>query len=215
MPENKIYIAAAGSGKTTFIIEQVKGMLRNAQDCAKKIFVITYTQNNQENIIRRFQTIYGNMPNKVIVIGWFSFLLDYWIRPFKGTVIESLYDRHVGLIMTEQISGVKTNSNGTHWTTYKNDTEKFLCKNGSKLYSDKLSEFAYRCWEKNKGTLLSRLFEITDTIFIDEAQDLVAWDFEIIKLLMQKSNVKCVLCGDPRQHTFSTSPSSKNNIGVR
>lgn len=38
----------------------------------------------------------------------------------------------------------------------------------------------------------------------------MAWDYEIIKLLIRKTNVNCILCGDPRQHTYSSSPSTKN-----
>jgi DNA helicase-2/ATP-dependent DNA helicase PcrA len=46
-------------------------------------------------------------------------------------------------------------------------------------------------------------------VFIDEFQDLAGWDLEVIRCLLQ-SGIRVTLVGDPRQHTYSTNPSSKN-----
>ena len=49
MSNNIIYIAAAGSGKTSLILNQVNNRLLS-ENTDKKIGIITYTLKNQENI---------------------------------------------------------------------------------------------------------------------------------------------------------------------
>ena len=209
MANNTIYIAAAGAGKTTLILKQAIELYKKGLPNGKKILIITYTDNNQNNIRQKFLSEYGLIPKDIVILGWFTFLLAYWIRPFKGTVIEQLYDRHIGMSFVEGISGTKTLPNGHIITTYHNDAEKFLDSSLKYLYSDKMAEFAYKCWEQNKPDLLDRMSNIADTIFIDEAQDLAAWDFEIIKTLIRSDKINCMLYGDPRQRTYKTSASTK------
>lgn len=210
MMSNKIYISAAGSGKTTFILNQAINQHKQGLPDGKRILIVTFTNNNQINIRDRILNQYGYIPRNIEVSGWYSFVLDYWIRPFKGTVLEQLYECHIGLSFVEGISGTKKLPNGKIINTYHNDTEKFLCKKQNGIYSDKLSEFAFKCWENNKNELIDRLSNIVDTLYIDEVQDLAAWDYELMKILLKSNKIKCVLCGDPRQHTFSTTSSSKN-----
>ena len=209
MANNTIYIAAAGAGKTTLILKQAIELYKKGLPNGKKILIITYTDNNQNNIRQKFLSEYGLIPKDIVILGWFTFLLAYWIRPFKGTVIEQLYDRHIGMSFVEGISGTKTLPNGHIITTYHNYAEKFLDSSLKYLYSDKMAEFAYKCWEQNKTDLLNRMSNIADTIFIDEAQDLAAWDFEIIKTLIRSDKINCMLYGDPRQRTYKTSASTK------
>lgn len=210
MTNNTIYIAAAGSGKTTFILNQAVALHKHGLPEGKKILIVTYTDNNQSNIREKIVKKYGYIPKDILVTGWYAFLLDYWIRPFKGSVLEQLYERHIGLAFVEGISGTKKLPNGQVRTTYRNDTEKFLDKKQRNLYSDKLAEFAFKCWESNQDALIERLSNIVDIIYVDEAQDLAAWDYEVMKILFKSGKVRCILCGDPRQHTFSTTPASKN-----
>ncbi len=209
MANSTIYIAAAGTGKTTFILRQAIELYQRGLPEGKKILIVTYTDNNQNNIRQKFLNEYGFIPKDIVILGWFTFLLVYWIRPFKGTVIEQLYNRHIGMSFVEGISGTKTLPGGRVITTYHNNVEKFLDSSLKHLYSDKMAEFAYKCWEQNKADLLDRISNIADTIFIDEAQDLSAWDFEVMKTLIRSDKVNCILYGDPRQSTYKTSASAK------
>ena len=211
MANNTIYIAAAGAGKTTLIIRKAIELYKSGLLEGKKVLIITYTDNNQNNIRQKFLDEYGLVPKNIVILGWFTFLLVYWIRPFKGTVIEQLYNRHIGMSFIEGISGAKTLPNGQVITTYHNNAEKFLDSSQTHLYSDKIAEFAYKCCEQNKTDLLNRISNIADTVFIDEAQDLAAWDFEIIKTLIKSDKVNCILYGDPRQSTYKTTASSKHS----
>ena len=145
MANNTIYIAAAGAGKTTLIIRKAIELYKSGLLEGKKVLIITYTDNNQNNIRQKFLDEYGLVPKNIVILGWFTFLLVYWIRPFKGTVIEQLYNRHIGMSFVEGISGTKTLPNGQIITTYHNNAEKFLDSSQTHLYSDKMAEFAYKC----------------------------------------------------------------------
>lgn len=71
---NKVVLnAVAGSGKTTYIIEQL--------DITKKSLILTYTINNQDNLKERIIKEYGYMPENIYVYGYFEFLLNFIIKP--------------------------------------------------------------------------------------------------------------------------------------
>lgn len=213
MEGNNIYVAAAGSGKTSFIIKKLIERYRYGIG-EKKLIAITYTARNQENVKNKISKYFGGIiPGNIEILGWYSFLLDYWIRPFKGTVLDILYEKNISIIKVDGQSGIQKMPNGKVICTYHSDEEKFLNKEHDCIFSDKLAEFAYKCYEKNKLTLQQRLSNIIDSIFIDEIQDLSGWDFEIIKVIVQSSYpVNCILCGDPRQQTYKSSSSSKNKV---
>ncbi len=211
MSNNTIYIAAAGSGKTTLILNQVFAKLTDG-NLEKKIGIITYTRKNQENIKARILKKFQYIPSSIQLMGWYSFLLDYWIRPFKGDVLPELYDRHVGMYFTDHPSGLRKGNNGTYYRTYKKGElwKKYFIKNKCDLFSDKLSEFAMECFNLNKNELINRISNIFDVIYVDEAQDLSGWDFDIIKILAKSQKIDVILCGDPRQNTYSTNFGIKN-----
>lgn len=211
MSNNTIYIAAAGSGKTTLILDQVFAKLTDS-NFEKKIGIITYTRKNQENIKARILKKFQYIPSRIQLMGWYSFLLDYWIRPFKGDVLPELYDRHVGMYFTDQPSGLRKGNNGTYYRTYKKGElwKKYFIKNKCDFFSDKLSEFAMECFNLNKNELINRISNIFDVIYVDEAQDLSGWDFDIMKILAKSQKIDIILCGDPRQNTYSTNFGIKN-----
>lgn len=84
----------------------------------------------------------------------------------------------------------------------------FLTKNI--IYKDYIAEFALECIIKNKISLQKYLPSIFDTIYIDEAQDLCGYDFEILKFLLQKTNVPIIVAGDAKQTTYTTANVRKN-----
>ena len=211
--ENICYIASAGAGKTTHIINLVCEQLDNIKQHHKKIAIVTYTTNNQSIIEDRIKQQLGFIPNNIIVLGWFEFLLRYWINPYKGDIIGDLYNRHISIKFVDKPSGVRQDlQTGKYFYTYQKHelAKKYLTSNKEKIFSDKLSEFAYECYNKNKTTLLIRLENIFDSIFFDESQDFAGHDFEILKVILKSKSIWCVLAGDPRQHTFSTHVSRKN-----
>lgn len=208
MKENKLYIAAAGAGKTTFLVNHAIDLVQ--ENTTFDVAFITFTQKNQNEIRKRFQQNIGYIPEQIKIMGWYSFLLSYCIKPFMGSVIPDLCCKNVGISLSEGLSGIMKDNNGGIYYKYKaNDLKsKYLTlENG--FYTDKLSEFAFECYKKNKKNFLTRLSNIFSHILIDEVQDLSAWDYEIVRLLIMNKNISIKLCGDIRQSTYSTTPSPK------
>lgn len=202
MKNNKLIIAAAGSGKTTFLVnkalEQKEG----------KVLITTYTQANEAEIRKKIIEINKCIPENVTVQTWFSFLLQHGVRPFQGNLFEK---KIRGLILVNSQSGLKAYSKSKQPIYFgeEKEFEKYYFSNGLKIYSDKLSKFVFRCNEKSDGSVIDRLARIYKHIYIDEVQDLAGYDLELLKLLFKCSS-DILLVGDPRQGTYSTNSSSKN-----
>lgn len=201
MNNNKLIVAAAGSGKTTFLVNEA---LRRKEG---KILLTTFTQANEAEIIKKIIEINKCIPENMTVQTWFSFLLQHGVRPYQG----SLFEKGIkGLVLASGQSGVKYYSKGTPvYFGEEKEFEKHYFTDNLKIYSDKLPKFVCRCNEKTNGEVIDRLSRIYSHIFIDEVQDLSGYDLELLKLLF-KCKIVTLLVGDPRQGTYSTSNSSKN-----
>jgi DNA helicase-2/ATP-dependent DNA helicase PcrA len=191
MGNNKLIIAGAGSGKTTFLIDEA------IKHRDKKILITTYTQANEVEIKNKIIEKINYIPENITVQTWFSFLLKHGVRPYQGII----FDKRInGLILVNSKSAMFVR---------KADTEKYYFTKDVKIFSDKISEFVCAVNEETKGAVVSRISKIYSKIFIDEVQDLAGYDLELIKLLFN-SKSEVLLVGDPRQGTYSTNSSSKN-----
>ena len=79
---NRLLIAAAGSGKTTFLVDEA---LKQKEG---KILITTYTQANEEEIRKKIIEKNKVIPENITVQTWFSFLLKHGVRPFQGVLFE-------------------------------------------------------------------------------------------------------------------------------
>lgn len=188
---NKLIIAAAGSGKTTFLVQEAL----KKKDA--KILITTYTQANEEEIRRKFIKINKCIPNNVVIQTWFSFLLQHGVRPYQGCKFD------------EEITGLVLMNGQSAQGSRENDVKRHYFTSTNKIYSDKLSKFVVMCNEKSGGAVIDRLSRIYTDIFIDEVQDLAGYDLNFLKLLF-KTKINVLLVGDPRQGTYSTNNASKN-----
>lgn len=197
MMNNHCLVAAAGAGKTTYIIEKaIEALIANQKT---KVLIITLTLKNQDNIKDRINQLPISFAKRIKVSGWYQFLLKYIIRPYKGDVITDLYDRNVSMHWSE---ANQTISYGKFQKPrYSADDIKTKYLKNWKIYKNYLSEFASECIEKNQDTCINRLSTIFSHIFIDESQDMAGFDFEVIKSLLF-SSICITIVGDPRQHTY-------------
>jgi len=138
------------------------------------------------------------------VWSWFSFLLRELARPYQRT----LHDRRI---------------DGIHWTEGRSDRYanqrnigRFYFSDKRLVYSDKLARFICECDKASTGAVIRRLEHRFDRIYIDEIQDMAAYDIELIELIL-RSKVKLTLVGDHRQATFRTNNAAKNSAytGIR
>lgn len=200
---NKLIIAGAGTGKSTFIIEKALELSKD-----KKILITTYTNENEEEIKKKMIKKEGCIPANIKIQTWWSFLLKHGVKPYQGIMFEQLYDKNIkGLNLVSEKSGTYK-VNGKIYPYPKTKIEYYFSKQ-LKIYSDKISDFIINCNEKSKGAVIKRLETIYDYLYVDEVQDLAGYDLEIIKLLF-KSNINIELVGDPRQVTYLTHNSTKN-----
>lgn len=195
MKTNRLVIAAAGSGKTTFLVTEALSQ-RDGNG-----LITTYTQANEAEIRKRFVEMNGCVPSHVTIQTWFSTLLQHGIRPYQG----GLYDEPIrGMLLVNEPSALRY-AQGTRKVYFGEAThfEQHYFTNDSKVYSDKISKLVIRCNETSEGAVFKRLSSIYSHIFIDEIQDLAGYDLEIVKLLL-KSDSSILFVGDPRQVTYLT-----------
>lgn len=191
MKNNKLIIAAAGSGKTTFLIEEA---IKNRE---KKVLITTYTQANEAEIKKKIIEKINYIPENITIQTWFSFLLKHGVRPYQG------------IIFDKRINGLILVNNKSALYVRKTETEKYYFTKDIKIYSDKISEFVCAVNEKTNSAVINRISNVYSKIFIDEIQDLAGYDLELLKLLFS-SKSEVLLVGDPRQGTYSTNSASKN-----
>jgi DNA helicase-2/ATP-dependent DNA helicase PcrA len=196
MNNNKLIIAAAGSGKTRTLVREALKITD------KNILITTFTEANKAGIKKKIIKETGScIPQNITVQTWYSFLLQHGVRPFQGSMSDDLWDKKIGFFQQSGTSAM-----------YTSETEDFLkhyFTKDLKIYSDKISKFVIKLNEKANEDIIKRISIIYPNIFIDEVQDLAGYDLEILKLLFNsKSNI--LLVGDPRQGTYSTHNSRKN-----
>jgi DNA helicase-2/ATP-dependent DNA helicase PcrA len=205
MNKNKLIIAAAGSGKTTYLVNQA------IECCNEKVLITTYTIENEIEIRSKIIELCKCIPSHITILTWFSLLIHHGVKPYQGSLNCSLFDNNVnGLILVNEKSGFKGNYAGNP-LYYAEDTEfkNHYFTNNWKIFSDKLSKLVCRANENTNGEVINRLSRIYPNIFIDEIQDLAGYDLEIVKLLF-KSQSRITLVGDPRQVTYLTHNEAKH-----
>lgn len=202
MKSNKLIVAAAGAGKTTFLVNEALKL----KD--ERVLITTYTQANEAEIRKKIIEVNHCIPPNVTVQTWFSFLLQHGVRPFQGGLFEK---QITGLILVNSQSGLKgyTKFKQPIYFGEEKEFERHYFSKEIKIYSDKISKFVFRCNIKSDGAVVERLCNIYSHIFIDEVQDLAGYDLELLKLLFKASS-NTLLVGDPRQGTYSTNSSAKN-----
>ncbi len=190
MGNNELIIATAGSGKTTYLVKEALKI----KD--ENVLVTTYTDENEEEIKKKFILENRVIPDNVTIQTWFSFLIQHGVKPFRG----GIFDERV---------------NGLHFCNVRSaigikeaDTKRYYFDNNNRIYSDKVSSFTLKCNECNNGEVINRMSKIYPNIFIDEVQDLASYDLDFLDQLFD-SRSRIILVCDPRQGTYSTSNSLK------
>ncbi|CDE72998.1 superfamily I DNA and RNA helicases [Acidaminococcus sp. CAG:917] len=187
--KNKFIIACAGSGKTTKIV-------KDSLQSSDSILITTFTDENCDEIRRKFYKINGFIPANVEILPWFTFELRHLINPFLLPYINT------------DIKGINLVSYQSAPYTNQQSQNHYLDSN-NRIYSDKIALLAYNTIIERKDKIINRLNRLFKKIYIDEFQDFAGYDLEIVKVLMQ-NRFTITLVGDPRQKTYTTHFSRKN-----
>jgi superfamily I DNA/RNA helicase len=200
----KLLIASAGAGKTHLISDEACQITKDE----KRVLIITYTESNQREIIAKYKSMGGAKRGRIVVKGWFTFLLEDIIRPYQNEVFST------------RIGSINFTSSNPHRRgnfTVKGTAEKvdgnynprhFLTNCKTKAHTEFLSKLATVMAKESKLKPIKRLSAIYQKIFIDEVQDLAGWDFDFLKLL-SKSTTPITCVGDFRQTIYSTTSNPK------
>ena len=79
---SSLIIAAAGAGKTTFLVKK-------ALEISENVLITTYTDANEQSIRDKFYEINGCIPSNVTIMPWFSLLIKHGIRPYQSYLINN------------------------------------------------------------------------------------------------------------------------------
>lgn len=186
---NELTLAVAGSRKTQGIVERCASLPSD-----RRVLVLTYTQTNQEELRSRLKQYAGDHHN-IEVMGWFSFLLSHFAKPF-------IPFKFLG----QRVHGFNFDGIPSRFASGKS---RFFDSNGA-AYACELGRLAHELVADSKGALLRRLESIYDEILIDEVQDLSSHDWEIFDVLL-RSSIDIRMVGDIRQSVLATNPRSKKN----
>lgn len=186
---NFVTLAVAGSRKTQGIVEHCAALPHD-----RRALVLTYTQTNQAELRGRLAK-YAAGHSGLAVMGWFTFLLRDFARPF-------LPFKFAGA----RVCGFNFEGRPHRMAMGR---RRFFDSNGA-VYACELGRLAHELVGASKGSLLRRLECIYDEILIDEVQDLSGHDWEIIDVLLS-SAIEIRMVGDIRQSVLSTNPRSKKN----
>lgn len=193
--ENRLVIAAAGSGKTTYLVEQAL----KVRD--QRVLITTYTESNEAEIRQKFFDLVGHVPANVAIMTWFSLLITHGVLPFQGCV----FDFPVrGMLLVQAQSAIRyTNRFGVGVPWPENDIAHHFFDGQGRVFSDKLSKLVIRCNDMSGGAVIDRLSRVFPHVFVDEVQDLAGYDLDILEALA-RSPVRLLMVGDPRQVTYLT-----------
>lgn len=186
---NHLTLAVAGSRKTQGLVEHCAKLPKD-----RRVLVVTFTQTNQMELRARLRKYAGDHLGTE-VMGWFTFLIRHFARPFLPFKFQG-----------KRVRGFDFEGRPHRMAK---GIQRFLNSNDA-VYACELGRLAHELISASKGTLMRRLECIYDEILIDEVQDLSSHDWEIVDALFD-SSIDVRLVGDIRQAVLATNPRSSKN----
>lgn len=182
-----VIFAVAGSGKTTYILNQLS--------LERRALILTYTVKNLENLRNGVIRKYGYMPSNIVVSSYFTFLYNYCYKPVLSYRLGA--------------SGINWNPNPA---TYAKMTEKrYFVDRGNRLYSNRIAKLLKH--HEVESLVLERLKKYFDVIYVDEVQDFGGHDFNFLKTIAS-APIDLLFVGDFNQHTYDTSHDGNINSNL-
>lgn len=187
--DKRVILAVAGSGKTSYIIDQIDGEAR--------VLIITYTRNNIENLKDKIIKKIGYIPKGVYIYSYFTFLYSFCFRPLLGNSIETK-----GIYWDQP----------PPWTLKKSRSSmEFYLNRSGYIYHNRIAKFL-----EEKGVLeevKGRIRKYFSHIYIDEIQDFGGHDFNLLPAIADSTD-NILFVGDFFQHTYDTSRDGRVNEGL-
>ncbi|WP_216082947.1 UvrD-helicase domain-containing protein [Candidatus Mycoplasma haematohominis] len=222
--------AAAGTGKTTILVERIK-YLRESGIPLNQILAFTYTNKAAEHMK---QKIYKELNESIPYVGTIHSILESWIKPhlnLNSNYIElideedeiRLLNKCKRKLKKEQESPNKTIKRfnkkklriDTEWD--KQDDELFknykeiMSAHGKLSFNDILTNTLELL--ETRPDFLKQIQNKYKAIFIDEVQDITEVQFQIIKKILKgQPNINFFAVGDPNQCIFQFAYAKENTF---
>jgi len=174
--DKKVMFSVAGSGKTTYILNQL--------NLERRALLITYTNSNLFNLQKGVLRKFGHFPQNIKVYTYFNFLYQFCYRPFLSYAMKA--------------KGINWKPNPNLYA--KNDAR--YVDDYQRLYSNRIAKLLDERVVLER--IKQRLVKYFDVLYIDEVQDFAGHDFNFLKQLAG-APVQMLFVGDFYQHTFDTS----------
>ncbi len=188
--DKRVVLAVAGSGKTRSIIESLS--------LEKRSLIITYTNNNYENLRQRIIEKFGEMPPNISLCTYFSFIYSFCYLPCAYYRVGSRSINYNEKHESFPRKGVDS-KHPLYYMDYNNN----LLGNRISLL---VGNFAL-------NETISRIEKFYDQFVIDEVQDFAANDFNFINQLAD-ARVEVLYVGDYFQHTYDTSVDGNTKMNL-
>ncbi len=181
--DKRIIQAVAGSGKTTYILEQLS--------TEKRSLIITYTNDNYRNLESGIRAKFnGCVPPNITLLTYFTFLNSFCYKPYLGYKWRTrgfYYDQPpVWTSRKKQDGSVRA-----HYVSV-----------GNLLFHNRAAKLLLKTDTGQK--IVERINKYFDALFVDEVQDFAANDFNLL-ISLSNADVSMLFVGDVSQHTFDTS----------
>lgn len=189
MDNKRLILSVAGSGKTTLIT--------NSLSLTKRALIITYTNNNYENLRYKVAKKFGCIPENIEIMTYFKFLYTFCHKPLlHNKVMEKGIDFHIPPMHTQRIP--------------RTDQRYYLNQNRY-LYHNRLAKLFEV--QKILPDIISRIEKYFDELYVDEVQDFAGHDFNLL-LNISQIDRRVTHVGDFYQHTFDTSRDGRVNCNL-
>lgn len=189
--KNHLTLAVAGSGKTQGIVDACCSL-----PSCERVLVLTYTTINQDALRSRISAGSG-MCGNVEVMGWFSFLIAHFVRPF----VPFLYPG-------KRVRGFDFESQPQQYTRTEECSRYF--NSADQVRRVHLAQLATRVEDASGNAATKRLARLYARIHIDEVQDLSEYDLEVLDMLLG-SSIPIDIVGDVRQAVIATNERGRKN----
>lgn len=186
---NHLTLAVAGARKTQGVVDHCAALPAD-----RRVLVLTFTQTNQAELRKRLSKQAGDRPG-VEVLGWFTFLLRHFARPFFPYKFPG-----------KRVLGFNFDGRPHRYAA---GVFRFVDAKGA-AYACELGRLANELIGESDGRLMRRLECIYDEIVIDEVQDLSGYDWDIVDALLA-SRIDVRMVGDIRQSVLATNPRGSKN----
>lgn len=194
--DKRMILAVAGAGKTYYICNHL-----NVDD---KNLILTYTNENVNNIIAELYKTYSEIPEKTSVMTFHAFLNRLLISPYLTSILQTFSVENIKIrgITTNKSPSIRENNSHNKFYCTK-DSFRHYIDNSDRLYCDCLGELFVELVKKNSvlgKMILSNLNKFFDIILIDEFQDYRCSEYDVLMKIV-KSCQNVLLVGDFYQHS--------------